>query len=75
VNGLGTSQVAFQVLFGQVGVPAPEAVALSILFVALGIVGNLPGSLLYAFDADRPFDGGPRRARAGDTRVHGDRKP
>jgi len=56
VNGLGTSQVAFQVLFGQAGVPAPQAVALSILFVALGIVGNLPGGMLYAFDVDRPFD-------------------
>jgi uncharacterized protein (TIRG00374 family) len=50
VSGLGTSQAAFSFLFGHVGVPAPQAVALSILFVALGIVGNLPGSLLYAFD-------------------------
>ena len=55
VSGLGTSQAAFSFLFGQVGVPAPHAVALSILFVALGIVGNLPGSLLYA------FEGGARR--------------
>ncbi len=49
VAGLGTSQVAFAWLFGAVGVPAAGAVALSILFVALGIVGNLPGALLYAF--------------------------
>jgi hypothetical protein len=55
VSGLGTSQAAFSFLFGQVGVPAPSAVALSILFVALGIIGNLPGSLLYA------FEGGARR--------------
>ena len=61
VNGLGTSQVAFSTLFGQAGVAAPQAVALSILFVALGIVGNLPGSLLYAFDADRPGAREPRR--------------
>ncbi len=54
VSGLGTSQVAFQYLFGQAGVAAPEAVALSILFVALGVVGNLPGSVLYAFDAIGP---------------------
>ena len=33
--------------------------ALSVLFIALGIVGNLPGSLLYAFDADRPHAGTP----------------
>ncbi len=48
VNGLGTSQVAFVWFFGQVGVAAPDAFALSVLFVALGIVGNLPGGVLYA---------------------------
>jgi uncharacterized membrane protein YciS (DUF1049 family) len=47
VNGLGTSQVAFVWFFGQVGVTAPSAFALSVLFVALGVVGNLPGGLLY----------------------------
>lgn len=46
--GLGTSQLAFDVFFGQVGVPSAEAVALSLLFVALGVVGNLPGALVYA---------------------------
>jgi uncharacterized protein (TIRG00374 family) len=45
--GLGTSQLAFPVFFGQVGVPRAEAVALSILFVALAVIGNLPGGLLY----------------------------
>jgi uncharacterized protein (TIRG00374 family) len=49
INGLGTSQVAFVWFFGRVGVPQAEAFALSVLFVALGIVGNLPGGLLYAF--------------------------
>ena len=49
VAGLGTSQAAFAWLFGAVGVPFEAAVALSILFVALGIVGNLPGAVLYAF--------------------------
>jgi hypothetical protein len=29
-------------------VPSAHAVALSVLFVALGVVGNLPGGLLYA---------------------------
>jgi hypothetical protein len=48
VNGLGTSQVAFVWFFGRAGVDAPAAFALSILFVALGVVGNLPGGLLYA---------------------------
>jgi uncharacterized protein (TIRG00374 family) len=47
VSGLGTSQGAFGWLFGTIGVPAAAAVALSILFVALGVVGNLPGGVLY----------------------------
>jgi glycosyltransferase 2 family protein len=45
--GLGTGQLAFDVFFGAVGVPSADAVALSILFVALAIVGNLPGGLVY----------------------------
>ncbi len=50
VNGIGTSQLAFQALFGF----TPEVFALSVLFVALGTVGNLPGALLYAFGGARP---------------------
>ena len=48
VNGLGTGQAAFVWTFRAAGVLAPPALALSILFIALGIVGNLPGGLLYA---------------------------
>ena len=48
VNGLGTGQLAFESLFGRAGVSSPEAFALSILFIALGLVGNLPGAILYA---------------------------
>lgn len=48
VYGLGTSQFAFDSLFALVGVPAASAFALSVLFVALGVVGNLPGGVLYA---------------------------
>lgn len=47
-SGLGTSQLMFDLFFTQVGVPSAAAVALSILFVALGVVGNLPGAVLYA---------------------------
>ena len=54
VNGIGTSQMAFVWFFGTVGVTGPEALALSVLFLALGVLGNLPGGLLYAF--------GPRAA-------------
>lgn len=49
VYGLGTGQLAFVWLFGTAGVSDPQAFALSVLFVALGAVGNLPGGLLYAF--------------------------
>jgi uncharacterized protein (TIRG00374 family) len=49
-NGIGTSQVAFVWFFSRAGVPAASAFALSVLFVALGIIGNLPGGILYAVD-------------------------
>jgi uncharacterized protein (TIRG00374 family) len=53
VSGLGVAQGAFVLLFGQAGVPAAQATALSLLFIALGFLGNLPGALLYAM-GDRP---------------------
>jgi uncharacterized protein (TIRG00374 family) len=46
-NGVGTGQAAFLWLFSRVGTPHDEAFALSILFITLGIVGNLPGALYY----------------------------
>lgn len=52
-NGIGTSQAAFVWFFARVSVPPPAAFALSVLFVALGIVGNLPGGILYAFGRSR----------------------
>lgn len=55
INGIGPSQAAFVWFFGRAGVPGAQAFALSVLFIALGIVGNLPGGMLYAF--------GPRRVR------------
>jgi glycosyltransferase 2 family protein len=53
-NGIGTSQAAFVWFFGRVGVAAPAAFALSVLFVALGIIGNLPGGFLFAFGRSQP---------------------
>jgi hypothetical protein len=50
INGLGTTQAAFAALFVPQGTPAAPVFALSVLFLALGIVGTLPGGLLYAFD-------------------------
>jgi uncharacterized protein (TIRG00374 family) len=49
VNGFGVSQWAFVWMFGRAGVTEADAFALSVLFVALGLVGNLPGGLLYVF--------------------------
>jgi uncharacterized protein (TIRG00374 family) len=48
INGLGTAQLAFVWFFGRAGVSEAHSVALSLLFLALGVVGNLPGGVLYA---------------------------
>ena len=60
VNGLGTSQAGFVWFFTRAGVSSAPAFALSILFVALGVVGNLPGGLLYAMKGLSPAGGGVR---------------
>jgi hypothetical protein len=54
INGLGTSQAAFVWFFARAGVGSAAAFALSVLFVALGVVGNLPGALLYAAGSREP---------------------
>jgi hypothetical protein len=46
-NGIGTSQIAFVSFFARAGVASAPALALSVIFVSLGIVGNLPGGILY----------------------------
>jgi uncharacterized protein (TIRG00374 family) len=48
VNGIGTSQVAFVAMFSRAHIDPADAFALSVLFLALGVVGNLPGGVLYA---------------------------
>ena len=50
VNGIGITQWVFHELFvRQLGSPAPQVFAFSVLFLALGVVGTLPGGLLYIF--------------------------
>jgi glycosyltransferase 2 family protein len=49
INGLGTTQVAFVTLLGAGGADAARATALSLLFLALGLIGTLPGGIIYAF--------------------------
>lgn len=46
ISGIGTGFVAFVELFGRAGVGPAPAFALSVLFLALGWIGNLPGGLL-----------------------------
>ena len=47
INGIGTTQAAFVWLFGRAGVPGAPAFALSVLFLAIAVVGNLPGAVVY----------------------------
>jgi glycosyltransferase 2 family protein len=56
INGLGTTQVAFVALLGAAGADAARSTALSLLFLVLGVIGSLPGGLIYALDdrAERP---------------------
>jgi uncharacterized protein (TIRG00374 family) len=47
INGIGTTQAAFMWLFGRAGVASAPAFALSVLFLGIAVVGNLPGAMLY----------------------------
>jgi len=47
INGIGTTQAGFVWLFGRAGVASAPAFALSVLFLGIAIVGNLPGAVLY----------------------------
>src|SRR5215204_4474870 len=54
ISGLGTSQLAFVALFSRAGVNSADAFTLSVLFLGLGVVGNLPGGILYAMQPSSP---------------------
>ena len=54
INGFGTGQAAFVWFFARAGVAAAPAFALSLLFIGLGVIGNLPGGILYALGDDAP---------------------
>jgi len=54
INGLGTTQGAFAFLFVPQGAGREQVFALSVLFLALGIVGTLPGGVLYAMRPPSP---------------------
>ena len=64
-NGLGTTQLAFDRFFVPQGAPRPEVFALSVLFLALGILGSLPGGVLYAFGGQTGVRPGSDRGQTG----------
>ena len=48
ISGFGLPQAAIVWLLRPVGVPDAESLALATLIIVIGIIGNLPGALLYA---------------------------
>jgi uncharacterized protein (TIRG00374 family) len=48
INGIGTSQAGFVFFFARAGVPEAESFALSVLYLGLGLLGNVPGGFLFA---------------------------
>jgi uncharacterized protein (TIRG00374 family) len=46
-GGWGVGELAFAYFFGQVGVPATEAVALSVVYRLATLVSSLPGGVLW----------------------------
>ena len=57
INGLGTTQVAFVTMLGASGVDSAHATAVSLLFLALGVIGSLPGGIIYALADERERHG------------------
>ena len=53
-GGWGVGELAFAWFFGQVGVPATEAVALSVVFRLLFVAANLPGGVVWIFMRGHP---------------------
>ncbi len=49
INGIGLRESLYYLLFREVGVSGEIAVALSLLNLAVYIVGSLPGGILYSF--------------------------
>jgi hypothetical protein len=50
VGGWGTANLAYVALFSRVGMDPDGAFVLSVLILGLGVVGNLPGGLIYALE-------------------------
>jgi uncharacterized membrane protein YbhN (UPF0104 family) len=55
LSGLGVREGGYVYLFAQVGVSAPLALAMSLLFYALNVATGLIGGVLYAFEGVRGY--------------------
>ncbi|MFQ5790336.1 MAG: lysylphosphatidylglycerol synthase domain-containing protein, partial [Acidobacteriota bacterium] len=66
VSGLGTTNLAYVALFSQVGMDPDGAFVLSLLVLALGVLGNLPGGAIYALEGFAPAESaGPSNGNHG----------
>ncbi len=68
VSGLGTTNLAYVALFGSVGMDPDGAFVLSVLILALGVIGNLPGGVIYALEGFTASES----ASGKENRRHGD---
>lgn len=64
LNGLGVREGAWVLLFGQVGVPLPEAFSMSILSLLVMTATSLFGGVLYLFDRSPSLPQDPSRPRS-----------
>ena len=64
IGGWGTTNAAYVAFFSTVGMDSDGAFALSILILALGVLGNLPGGLIYALEGFRSTDGSQANTRS-----------
>lgn len=49
INGLGSAQIAFDKLLVPLGAAPGPVFVLSMLFLVLGVIGTLPGGVMYGF--------------------------
>ena len=64
----GTTNLAYVALFGSVGMDPDGAFVLSVLILALGVIGNLPGGVIYALESFTASES----ASGKENRRHGD---
>ncbi len=63
VGGWGTANLAYVALFSQVGMDPDGAFVLSVLILGLGVIGNLPGGVIYALEGFESTESSTRAQR------------